>query len=344
MAIGHLLGSFPRCRDRGYWAMPTVPVSLSLPTGLTTDDVARINAALEAGRAPATRTVYACAWRAWTRWCAARDLPPVPASAHLVCAYLTQRAETGASMSTLELACAAIGARHRDLDLPDPIRDDTVRQVRRGLRRTVGTAARHPAHALDLAEITAMVTAIDPTTSAGARDRALILLGFASALRPGELAALTLADLEPHPDGLLLHVRRSKTDQEARGQVVAVAPGHHAATSPLATLDAWLHRRGTAPGPLFIALRNRQAPTWDPISSTAASKIVTRRVRAAGLPAPNITGHSLRAGHATTAAAAGVPLDRIAAQTRHRHLKALIEHYIRPMEALAITTSRDLGL
>ena len=76
----------------------------------------------------------------------------------------------------------------------------------------------------------------------------------------------------------------------------------------------------------------------------SAAKIVTRRARAAGLPAPNITGQSLRAGHATTAAAAGVPLDRIAAQTRRRHLKVLIEHYVRPMEALTITTSRDLGL
>ncbi len=342
MATRHLLGSFPRCRERGYWAMPILPTSL--PTGLTVTDLARITAALHAGRAPATRAVYAVAWRAWARWCAGRDLPPVPASPHLVCAYLTERSEAGASMSTLELACAAIGAHHRDLDLPDPIRDDTVRLVRRGLRRTVGTAARHPAHALDLTEITTMITAIDPTTLAGARDRALILLGFASALRPGELAALNLADLEPHPAGLLLHVRRSKTDPEACGQVVAVAPGRHTATCPLAALDSWLRRRGSAPGPLFTAQRNHRIPTNDPISATAAGKIVTRRARAAGLPSPHITGHSLRAGHATTAAAAGVALDRIAAQSRHRHLNVLFEHYIRPMEALAITTSRDLGL
>jgi hypothetical protein len=51
---------------------------------------------------------------------------------------------------------------------------ESVRQVRRGLRRTLGTAARHPAHAPDLAEITAIVAAIDPTTPAGALDRAPI--------------------------------------------------------------------------------------------------------------------------------------------------------------------------
>ncbi len=112
---------------------------------------------------------------------------------------------------------------HRDLDLPDPIRQESVRQVRRGLRRTLGIAACHPAHPLDLVEITATAAAIDPTTLTGARDRALVLLGYACALRPGELAALSLADLQAQPSGLLLHVRRSKTDQEAGGQVVAVA-------------------------------------------------------------------------------------------------------------------------
>jgi len=114
--------------------MPTIPASPSLPVGLTQSDVDRITVALQGGRAPATRGVYACAWRAWTRWCAGCDLPPVPASPHLVCTYLTQRAEAGVGMSTLELACAAIGAHHRDLDLPDPTRHDTPHRIPRRLR------------------------------------------------------------------------------------------------------------------------------------------------------------------------------------------------------------------
>lgn len=233
----------------------------------------------------------------------------------------------------------AIGAHHRDLELPDPIRHPTITQVRRGLRRTLGTAPRRPAHALNLAEITTITAAIEAAEPVGARDRALILLGFASALRPGELAALTLTDLETQPGGVLLHVRRSKTDQEAHGEIVAVASGRHTATCPTTALKLWLRERGPAPGPLFTAFRNHHAPTDDPISAHAVSRIVTRRAHAAGLPDPRITGHSLRAGHATTAAANGVTLDRIAAQTRHRHLRVLIEHYIRPMQALTITTS-----
>jgi len=73
--------------------------------------------------------------------------------------------------------------------------------------------------------------------------------------------------------------------------------------------------------------------------------MINARARAASLPAQRITAHSLRAGHATAAAAlAGVPLERIAAQTRHKDLTVLVERYIRPLEALAHTSSRDLGL
>ncbi len=72
--------------------------------------------------------------------------------------------------------------------------------------------------------------------------------------------------------------------------------------------------------------------------------MLRKRARAAGLAAERITAHSLRAGHATSAAVAGVTLDRIAAQTRHKRLSSLIERYIRPAQAMEYTSSRDLGL
>lgn len=103
--------------------------------------------------------------------------------------------------------------------------------------------------------------------------------------------------------------------------------------------------RGTAPGPLLTSFRGVHCSgrvRLDPISPVAVADIVHERAEAAGLPAERITGHSLRAGHATTAARAG--LDRIAAQTRHRRLAVLIEHYIRPAEALQTTISAHLGL
>jgi integrase len=81
-----------------------------------------------------------------------------------------------------------------------------------------------------------------------------------------------------------------------------------------------------------------------PVLTTSRHHLPLPARIAAGFDGIPVTGHSLRAGHATTAAVNGAPIDRIAARTRHRDLGTLMNHYIRPAEALATSTSRDLGL
>jgi integrase len=311
--------------------------------GLTEDDATRIAAALAATHAASTRKVYAFAWRRWMRWCSKRGIVPFPAQPAAVCAYLTECAEQGRSLATIDSACSAIGHRHRCHGADDPVDHEPVRQVRRGLRRIIGRTPRRPARPLSVADVRQIVATIDRTTVRGVRDTAIVLLGFAGALRRSELAALTLADVEAKPGGVLLHLHRSKTDQEARGQVVGVAHGRHALTDPVAALDAWLTLRGVQPGPLFTSLRGRR-PSLQPISGNAVSTRVKERATAAGCAGDRISGHSLRAGHATSAALAGITVERIAAQTRHRRIDILIERYIRPAQAVQTTSSRDLGL
>ncbi|NYI75484.1 hypothetical protein [Nocardioides panzhihuensis] len=68
-------------------------------------------------------------------------------------------------------------------------------------------------------------------------------------MRRSEIAAFALADLEAKSAGLLLDMRRSKTDPEARGQVVGIAPGRCRDTDPIVALDDWLALCGRAPGP-----------------------------------------------------------------------------------------------
>ena len=55
---------------------------------------------------------------------------------------------------------------------------------------------------------------------AGTRDRALLLLGFAGALRRSELVGLNVEDLDFREEGLVITVRRSKTDQEGEGREI----------------------------------------------------------------------------------------------------------------------------
>lgn len=327
--------------------VPTLSTVQPEPPELREADLARIQHALTAAHAPSTLRTYASSWSQFERWCGERGYIPLPAHPATLCAYLTEQAEAGKSLDSLNGACSAISRRHRDHGLPSPTAVEAVRRVRRGLRRLHPSNIRRPAHPLDLNDIQRILSAIDRTTPTGQRDAAVILLGFASALRVSELAALTLADLEYKPGGLLLHIRAAKTDPQRKGQVVAVTQGRHRETDPLSALDDWLTFRGATPGSLFTSMRGAYRSgrvRIEQVSPTLIGEIVQMRAKAAGLVAERITGHSLRAGHATTAAVAGVPIDQIAAQTRHREINVLIQHYIRPAQVLQRSSSQHLGL
>lgn len=246
-------------------------------------------------------------------------------------------------MGTLDMSCVAIRHVHRACVADDPVADETVRQVRLGLRRLYGGAPRRLARALTVADVCEIASAIDRSIPIGTRDTAMILLGYASAMRRSGPVALQVAEVEHGPTGLLLNVRRSKTDQEGHGQLVAVAHGRHSGTDPVAAPAAWRAVGGETPGPLFTRIWASKV-SLEPLSPHVPARMLRARAEAAGLDGMRITAHSLRAGHATTAALAGVPLDRIAAQTRHRDISVLVNRYIRPYEAVATTSSRDLGL
>lgn len=116
-----------------------------LPAGLRVEEAVRIAGAITAAHAESTRTMYDWAWSQWERWCHARGAATLPAEPALVCAYLTERAAAGLSVGSIDLACGAIAYTHRRRGLDDPILTEGVRQVRRGLRRIIGTAPRRQA-------------------------------------------------------------------------------------------------------------------------------------------------------------------------------------------------------
>ena len=287
--------------------------------------------------------MYAQTWSQWERWCGARGIPALPGDPLALCAYLTERAEAGKATGTLDMSCTAIRHVHRMCGVADPVASEAVRQVRRGLMRLYGAAPRRLARPLTVDEIRQIIGGIDRSTPIGTRDAAMILLGYASAMRRSEIVALTLADVEHKPAGLLLHIRKSKMDQEGHGQVIAVAHGQHALTDPVAALNAWRAVRGEIPGALFTRIW-ASSVSLEALSGHVVARMLRARAEAAGLDGTRITAHSLRAGHATAAALAAVPLDRIAAQTRHKDFTVLVNRYIRPLEALATTSSKDLGL
>jgi hypothetical protein len=136
-------------------------------------------------------------------------------------------------------------------------------------------------------DIRQILTEIDRTTPMGVRDAAIILLGYASAMRRSELVALTLLDVAEKPDGLLVTIRRSKTDPDGHGQSVAVARGRYHPTDPVAALAAWRQLRGHHPGPLFTRLFHTRI-SLHALSGDAIARMLRTRAHAAGLDAGRI--------------------------------------------------------
>lgn len=130
-----------------------------------------------------------------------------------------------------------------------------------------------------------MLASIDPASRIGVRDRAVLLLGYAAAPRPGEIAVLHRADVSAGRDGLLVTIRRSKTDQEGLCQLVGVG-----------ALRAWLGLRPVGPGPLFTRVPGTRPITREGIGQRTVSDLVCNRAVAAGLGVLGVCGHSLRAG------------------------------------------------
>ncbi len=163
------------------------------------------------------------------------------------------------------------------------------------------------------------------------RDRAVLVFGMACCLRRSELVALDVSDLERVPEGLRVTVRRSKTDQEGRGAVVAVPEGRQ--LRPVAALEAWLRAAGVTEGPVFRRLtRDGTRATAEPMSDRAVARVVQARVAAAGLDAATFGGHSLRVGFVTAAAAAGASAFRMREVSRHKSIQVLAD-YVRTARA-----------
>jgi integrase len=90
---------------------------------------------------------------------------------------------------------------------------------------------------------------------ADVRDRALLLLGFAGALRRSELVALNVDDISEDDDGLVLLIHKSKTDQERVTTKIGIPYGSHDA-GPIRCPDGH-GRRETLTRPRFVDARFR---------------------------------------------------------------------------------------
>lgn len=279
----------------------------------------------EASRSEATRVAYRSDWAQFTAWCESHGAESLPAAPSTVASYLADLAR-GHKVSTVQRHVAAINAAHRLAGAPSPTGHEAVRLVVRGIRRTKGVAPAQ-VRAISLDDLRRMV-AVLPGGPAGDRDRALLLVGWAGAFRRSEIVALDVEDIEIVDDGLVVHVRRSKADQEGAGREVGIPYGSSAATCPVRSLRQWLDAAHITSGPLFRRVDRHGHVGSQRLNSASVAAVVKRAAALAGLDPTPFSGHSLRAGLATAAAANGATESLIMAQTGHKSA-SIVRRYIR---------------
>lgn len=282
--------------------------------------LAAANAFAGASKAERTVEAYRGAFKAFCAWCRASGIAdPFPASVEAVAAYLGHMAGAGRKASTMSLHVAALACAHRAAGHEPPTSTEAVRNTMRGIRRRLGSKADRKAPVT--AELLKRMLKKIPDTLIGKRDRALLAIGFAAALRRSELVALRVEDLERAPEGIVIHIPRSKTDQTGEGQTVAVPAGSR--LRPVQALDAWLSAAEIRTGPVFRAVAKGGRVGTVAISAHSVAQVVKDRAAAASLDPELFSGHSLRAGFVTSALEAGADLLKITHVTRHVKLETL---------------------
>jgi len=292
---------------------------------------------------PATLRAYRADWHHFCTWCRAAGWSPLPAAPSTVAAYLASLAATHAS-SALVRRLAALSRAHRLASQDWPAAHPAIRNTLRGIQRKHGRPPRQAA-ALATGEVRSLVATCD-STPVGQRDRALLLLCYAGALRRSELVAVEREHLTIVDGGLRLLIPRSKGDQTGKGVSIGVPRGKTADTCPVRAVEAWLQTSGCRRGPVFRGIDRRGVIGDRALHPDAVRQVLKKRAVIAGLALPageRLSPHGLRAGFITQAYINGARDEQIMDHTRQKDLRTM-RGYVRRAKLVSDSPANLLGL
>ncbi len=297
----------------------------------TNDDIALVRSYLTAALSKNTLRCYRNDLKQFFAWGGT-----IPASPEMVATYIARHADKH-SPTTLSRRLVAIRWAHEVKGLLSPTHSQFVKATIQGIRRKKG---RPPKQATPLlkADVLRLVKGLQGMR--GKRDKAMLLIGFAAAFRRSELVSLDVSDLEFVAEGLVIRLRRSKTDQEGKGREIAI-PFVGRRHCPCRALQAWLRDSGIGEGAIFRRIDKAEQVLPARLSAQAVGVVIKHRAEEAGLDPTLYSGHSLRAGFATSAAKAGVSAASIRAQTGHKS-DAMLQRYIRYSELFSENANKKL--
>jgi len=247
----------------------------------------------------------------------------IPATPESVASYLAVHADK-LSFATLSRRVVAIAKAHTINRLPSPVHSEMVKATLHGIRRTYGCAQRR-VHPTLMRDVQKMVKGLQGMK--GMRDKALLLIGFAGAFRRAELVSIQVEDILFVDEGMIIHMRRGKTDQVGKGRDIAI-PFVRGKLSPAQAAMDWLAQSQIKSGCIFRRVDRYGKVTGQGLSPQSVALIVKEHANKAGLDERNYSGHSLRAGFVTSAVKSGVSSWKICQQTGHQS-EAMMQRYIR---------------
>jgi integrase len=319
------------------------PYSLTPKAASLEELIQKAKTFVAAAKAPATLKAHRNDWRDFETWCREHQLTSLPSTPETVALFIADRASTLAS-GTITRRLTSITKAHQAAgftDSPATARHFIIGETPKGIRRTIG-AAQHGKDPLLSADIRRIVAA-GREDLLGLRDSAVVLVGFAGGFRRSELAGIHLCDLKFSADGVVVAVRKSKTDQEGAGREVGLPFGASQDTCPARALSQWLDRAAIREGPVFRSVGRYGHVSLRGLHTDSIGKLLKCAAGRAGLKVEELGGHSLRAGCVTQAAMNGVREFVIMRQTGHKTI-ATLRRYIRSGEIFRENAAAGLGI
>jgi integrase len=337
-----------------------IDAELALPVEL----VEKATEYIREAKSERTREAYAVAWRFFTEWCGVHGRCALPCSPETLAAWIVALAEgqdgrKPRARATISHYVAGVVAAQRaaghEFNRQHAVLKSTLAGVNRVKAQTETVRKAAPLLGTDLHSL---LKGLRPDVPADARDGALLALGWSGALRRSEIVALDWQQLgtgrgfvRVDERGVEVVLMRSKASQDAAVTIVVPIVDMPSAAS---WLQAWAQVANLQPGdPIFRFVDNRKRIAAERLHKASVSRIVKARLRrfvlargatkeAADEIVRRFSGHSMRAGFATSAADADVPLSRLASHTRHKSLETL-QGYVRSSEQWRKSPLKGLG-
>lgn len=279
----------------------------------------------EKSRSPNTWRAYRMDWRTFENWCRSVNLESLPATPETIGMFIAAEADKGLSPSTIRRRLAAIQLVHFGSGHASPHKARQVSEVMRGIERNWGKPVQKKTPIL-AADIKRMADVVEPQTNKGLRDRAVMLFGFAGAFRRSELVGLDVEDLDIRDEGVIVTIKKSKTDQDAKGQLIAIPRYADSQYCPVLALHDWLTVADIKSGALFRRMFKGDVIGKQRLGPQAVALIVKNHVARIGLDYEQFSGHSLRSGFITSAAQNRADIFKMADHSRHKSLEMLREY------------------